>query len=142
MPSKSRITLFGHFSLLNLTQHPDQAEEASRCYLDHHADASHWAPNSTESPHIPFWATFTVDKVYWVGGFGDEHYIGWFSSDEWKTAWKQRRQFVFTPASNGTVRPPPTASETQGASRLSVTPSPMPDDELESKPAVPLLAFQ
>ena len=92
MPSKSRITLFGHFNLVNLTEHPQEAEKASRCYLDYHPDASHWAPNSTESPHIPFWATFNVDKAYWVGGFGDEHYIGWFTSDDWKTAWKQQQQ--------------------------------------------------
>lgn len=91
MPSKSRITLFGHFSILNITDHPEQTDQAARCYLDHHPDASHWAPNSTESPHIPFWATFNVNKVYWVGGFGDEHYIGWFSSDEWNAAWKKYR---------------------------------------------------
>jgi hypothetical protein len=40
---------------------------------------------------VPFWATFNVDKVYWVGGFGDEHYIGWFTSDEWSTAFKRHR---------------------------------------------------
>ncbi|SJX63537.1 uncharacterized protein SRS1_14293 [Sporisorium reilianum f. sp. reilianum] len=91
MPSKPRVTLFGHFDLLNVTQHPDQAEKALSCYLDHHPDAGHWAPNATESLHIPFWAQFSVDKVYWVGGFGDEHYIGWFTSDEWNTAWKQHR---------------------------------------------------
>jgi len=91
MPSKSRVTLFGHFSILNITDHPEQADQAARCYLDHHPDASHWAPNSTESPHIPFWATFHVTKVYWVGGFGDEHYIGWFNSDEWNAAWKEHR---------------------------------------------------
>ncbi len=91
MPSKPRITLFGHFDILNVTQEPREAEKASQCYLEQHKDASHWAPNSTESPHVPFWATFNVDKVYWVGGFGDEHYIGWFTSDEWSTAFKRHR---------------------------------------------------
>ena len=89
MPSKGRVTLFGHFDIFNVTHHPDQAEKALDCYLGHHPDASHWAPNATESPHVPFWAKFSVNKVYWVGGFGDEHYIGWFSSDEWNTAWKE-----------------------------------------------------
>lgn len=96
MPSKSRVTLFGHFSILNITEHPNQADEAACCYLDHHADASHWAPNSTESPHVPFWATFNINKVYWVGGFGDEHYIGWFTSDEWNTAWRQHAGASFS----------------------------------------------
>ncbi len=91
MPSKPRITLFGHFDILNVTQDPRGAERASQCYLEQHSDASHWAPNSTESPHVPFWATFHVDKAYWVGGFGDEHYIGWFTSDEWSTAFKRHR---------------------------------------------------
>ncbi|TKY85381.1 hypothetical protein EX895_005543 [Sporisorium graminicola] len=89
MPSKPRVTLFGHFDLLNATRHPDQAEKALSCYLEHHPDASHWAPNATESPHVPFWAQFSVDKVYWIGGFGDEHYIGWFDSNEWHTALKE-----------------------------------------------------
>ncbi|SNX84935.1 uncharacterized protein MEPE_03644 [Melanopsichium pennsylvanicum] len=89
MPSKSRVTLFGHFTILNFTEHPEQVQKASSCYLDYHPDASHWALNSTESPHIPFWAIFNVDKVYWVGGFGDEHYIGWFNKDEWNSAWKE-----------------------------------------------------
>ncbi|EST04966.2 FMN-binding split barrel [Kalmanozyma brasiliensis GHG001] len=90
MPSKARVTLFGHFDVLNGTQYPHLADKALRCYLDHHPDASHWAPNATESPHIPFWATFNVDKVYWVGGFGDEHYIGWFTGEEWNAVWKDQ----------------------------------------------------
>lgn len=94
MPSKGRVTLFGHFELLNVTQHPEEAKTALSCYLDRHPDASHWAPNATESPHVPFWATFNVDKVYWVGGFGDEHYIGWFDSAEWNTAWKSHSASV------------------------------------------------
>lgn len=88
MPSKGRITLFGHFDVLNVTHHPEVADKALKCYLERHPDASHWAPNATESPHVPFWATFNVHKVYWIGGFGDEHFIGWFSSEEWNTAWK------------------------------------------------------
>lgn len=97
MPSKARVTFFGHFDVLNSTQYPDLAEKALRCYLQHHPDASHWAPNATESPHIPFWATLNVDKVYWVGGFGDEHYIGWFTGEEWNTAWKEHHASTHDP---------------------------------------------
>lgn len=89
MPSKPRVALFGHFDIIDGTQHPDHAEQALNCYLDHHPDASHWAPNATDSPHVSFLAEFSVNKAYWVGGFGDEHYIGWLTSDEWNAAWKE-----------------------------------------------------
>lgn len=88
MPSKGRATLFGHFELTNATTHPVLSRKFSHCYLHHHPDASHWSPGSKASPHVPFWATFVVNRVYWVGGFGDEHFIGWFNQSEWNTAWK------------------------------------------------------
>lgn len=122
MPSKSRITLFGHFDVLNVTENPAQAEKFSRCYLGHHADASHWAPDSTESPHIPFWATFNVDKVYWVGGFGDEHYIGWFTSEEWSEAWKEHSAAQFM-ASNGRIGISEGESERLLAMQYPISPS-------------------
>lgn len=88
MPSKGRATLFGHFELTNATTDPESSRRMSQCYLHHHPDASHWAPGSKASPHVPFWATFVVNRVYWVGGFGDEHYIGWFDQSDWNNAWK------------------------------------------------------
>lgn len=98
MPSKARATLFGHFVLTNATQHPELSHKLSTCYLHHHPDAAHWAPGSKASPHVPFWATFIVDRVYWVGGFGDEHYIGWYSQSDWNAAWAA--QVVHTDLSN------------------------------------------
>ena len=48
---------------------------------------------------------FHVDKAYWVGGFGDEHYIGWFSGEEWSASWKE------TGSSDQTLKASTTATE-------------------------------
>lgn len=144
MPSKSRVTLFGHFDILNVTQHPDQAEKASRCYLNYHPDASHWAPNSTASPHIPFWATFNVDKVYWVGGFGDEHYIGWFSSDGWRSASREHAPSAMNVISSHTTAP--LSVEAEFSDRLFGPSEPsllsVPEFRDRSNSANPILSFQ
>lgn len=89
MPSKGRATLFGHFENLSKSESSDSLDALAKCYLSHHPDASHWAPGSSESPHVPFWARFVVDKVYWVGGFGDEHFIGWLDKPLWQRAWQE-----------------------------------------------------
>lgn len=52
-------------------------EEVRSAFLHCHPDASHWAPGASDSPHEAVWVRFVVDKVYAVGGFGDEHRIGW-----------------------------------------------------------------
>lgn len=130
MPSKARMTLFGHFDVLNSTQRPDLAERALGCYLGYHPDASHWAPNATESPHIPFWATFNVDKVYWVGGFGDEHYIGWFTGEEWNAAWKEHRKVI------------PDLSSAHEDSLSTVDHSTKEEEQLLSEQGHPTLVFQ
>ncbi|SPO26490.1 uncharacterized protein UTRI_04079 [Ustilago trichophora] len=142
MPSKARITLFGHFSILNVTEQPEQAKKALHCYLDHHPDASHWAPDSDESPHIPFWATFTVDKVYWVGGFGDEHYIGWFSSYEWNTAWKQHRPTTRDWASNNTASSLPEDDARLLATQIPLSTPLDAEEEDQHEMLHPKLAFQ
>ncbi|EPQ26957.1 uncharacterized protein PFL1_05592 [Pseudozyma flocculosa PF-1] len=94
MPSKGRATFFGHFELLDETSTAPgtDRDDLSRCFLSHHRDASHWAPGAKESPHVPFWARFVVGRIYWVGGFGDEHFIGWLSRDLWTETWRARSQ--------------------------------------------------
>ncbi|PWZ00219.1 hypothetical protein BCV70DRAFT_200368 [Testicularia cyperi] len=105
MPSKGRATLFGHFELTNATEQPELAHKLGKCYLRHHPDASHWAPGATDSPHVPFWASFVVDRVYWVGGFGDEHFIGWFNQSEWRDAWAGRSQSAQIHRSDASEQP-------------------------------------
>ncbi|PWN51150.1 hypothetical protein IE53DRAFT_386508 [Violaceomyces palustris] len=82
MPSKGRVTLMGHFEELE-----EQAwQSAEKCFFSHHPDARHWGRPGPDSPHTPFWTRFVIDKVYWIGGFGDEHFIGWLSLERWVEA--------------------------------------------------------
>ncbi|KDN50843.1 hypothetical protein K437DRAFT_233479 [Tilletiaria anomala UBC 951] len=95
MPSKNRMTLFGHIvqvpslssaiSPVVSSQH-DEAHSLAQCFLSYHPDSAHWAPGSTESPHTAFWARFVVDRVYHVGGFGDEHFIGFIPLEKYREA--------------------------------------------------------
>lgn len=84
MPSKQRLTLFGHIERINSDN--DQIHRLKKCFVRAHPDALHWTPGSGDSPHEAFWCTFHVDRVYRVGGFGDESNIGWIDMDLWKTS--------------------------------------------------------
>ncbi|EGO25389.1 hypothetical protein SERLADRAFT_368793 [Serpula lacrymans var. lacrymans S7.9] len=46
------------------------------CYLKKHPDARWWLPDDDKGAHISYWARFDPHDVYFVGGFGGEHYIG------------------------------------------------------------------
>ena len=62
------------------------SKELRQCYLATHPDAHHFAPGSKDSPHLAIWNTFVVDRVYRVGGYGDEAQIGWVDMDRWHRA--------------------------------------------------------
>jgi hypothetical protein len=79
MPSKQRITLYGHFERV----HGESIGSLASCYTARHPDAVHWAPGSEDSPHVAYWIRFVVDRVYRVGGFGDESDIGWVDMKLW-----------------------------------------------------------
>ncbi|CEH18546.1 FMN-binding split barrel [Ceraceosorus bombacis] len=76
---------------------------SQKCFTHHHPDASHWVPGS-DSPHLAKFVRFEVQKVYRVGGFGDESWIGWIDAEEWrrtrpetesdKDAWNIDRNWV------------------------------------------------
>lgn len=86
-PSKLRFTLFGSMVLQNAhNTSQNELTQISRCFLHHHPDSSKWAPGSKDSPHFASWAKFCVSKIYAVGGFGDEHRIGWISHDAYNKA--------------------------------------------------------
>ncbi|CAO1612717.1 unnamed protein product [Parajaminaea phylloscopi] len=96
-PSKLRFVLFGSMELVSgdggdddddgeATADAENGTAPRECFLRHHRDASHWAPGSTDSPHVAKWARLRVAKVYAVGGFGDEHRIGWIDHDVYAQA--------------------------------------------------------
>lgn len=90
MPSKLRFTLFGHMEPLNSSSSASASassvEEVRSAFLRCHPDAAHWAPGAKDSPHQALWVRFVAEKIYAVGGFGDEHRIGWIDRDVYANA--------------------------------------------------------
>lgn len=86
MYSKQRLTLFGHLETLDTLQEASsKLKDLQKCYLSYHPDARHFIPGS-DSPHLALWTRFIVDKVYRVGGYGDESQIGWLELNRWQRA--------------------------------------------------------
>jgi len=82
------MVLFGH--LERIASSPQSLSDGTdipaieRCFARAHPDARFWFPPG-QHVHETYWATFIVDHVYWVGGFGDRAYIGWISAEEWRS---------------------------------------------------------
>lgn len=74
MPSKGRTSMTGQ---MHVIEAPAASTAAlAKCFTHYHPDAAAWMPGSRASPHVARWARFTPEHIYYVGGFGDEHYIG------------------------------------------------------------------
>ncbi|KAK4684321.1 hypothetical protein P7C73_g5869, partial [Tremellales sp. Uapishka_1] len=73
--SRGRVAFIGNMTLLS---HPTPDEDArlSKCYTSYHPDAKSWLPSTPDAPHFSVWARFDIEDIYYVGGFGDVHYIG------------------------------------------------------------------
>ncbi|RMD40653.1 hypothetical protein DV735_g4465, partial [Chaetothyriales sp. CBS 134920] len=88
-----RLALLGHLEELD----DDEVEENAvvACFESLHRDARLWRPGSRGSAHSGKWARVRVEEAYWIGGFGDRHYIGWLDIDEWRSVteddWKRVR---------------------------------------------------
>lgn len=53
------------------------------CFVDKHKDSRFWLPGDRSSPHTGLWMRMVVQEVYWIGGFGDRAFIGWFDPQQW-----------------------------------------------------------
>ncbi|WFD03439.1 hypothetical protein MOBT1_002128 [Malassezia obtusa] len=74
MPSKARTNMHGTMHVVPAGHPATDALQA--CFTHYHPDAAAWEPGSRLSPHLAKWARFAPERIYYVGGFGDEHYIG------------------------------------------------------------------
>ncbi|PKI84826.1 hypothetical protein MVES_000877 [Malassezia vespertilionis] len=74
MASKARSALYG--KMVSLPTTAPYLDALHACFVQHHPDAEAWVPGSRKSPHVAQWVRFTPHRIYYVGGFGDEHYIG------------------------------------------------------------------
>ncbi|KAJ1305745.1 hypothetical protein OPQ81_010477 [Rhizoctonia solani] len=79
----ARVALMGNVTVLygvtgeGDTEADREAHQMSDCFLARHPDAKWWVPGHPGAPHVAWWARFDPQAVYYVGGFGSEHYIGW-----------------------------------------------------------------
>lgn len=80
--SKPRFALIG--TVERLTEAEVRESGVENCFLERHADARAWTPGN--EVHESWWARLKVERIYWVGGFGDRAYIGWIPFEDWRGA--------------------------------------------------------
>jgi len=73
---KPRVSLMGNVTVFKDNNMPG-IDSIRRCYLEKHPDAKWWLPGDKNGAHISYWARFDPHSVYFVGGFGGAHYIGY-----------------------------------------------------------------
>ncbi|KAF8315813.1 hypothetical protein DL93DRAFT_2096485 [Clavulina sp. PMI_390] len=93
--TKPRVSLMGNLTLLSddwmhvrgthsgdpsENQDGDDSDELAECYLSYHPDSKWWIPGRGAF-HDVAWARFDPEAVYYVGGFGGTHYIGYIPLD-------------------------------------------------------------
>ncbi|KZV66432.1 hypothetical protein PENSPDRAFT_636956 [Peniophora sp. CONT] len=81
--SQPRVSLMGNVTLLPFGSGEEGLKE---CYLREHRDARWWLPGDDEGAHLAYWARFDPHTVYFVGGFGDEHFIGYIPLEKYQNA--------------------------------------------------------
>ncbi|EJD03125.1 uncharacterized protein FOMMEDRAFT_168177, partial [Fomitiporia mediterranea MF3/22] len=72
--SRARVSLIGNVTFLETSFAVNSGIQD--CYLEHHPDAKWWLPDDPDGAHEAYWARFDPHSVFFVGGFGDKHYIG------------------------------------------------------------------
>lgn len=83
--SRARVSLIGNVTIFTDLHAAPERERIEACYIAQHPDARHWLPGPHE-PHIAYWARFDPHSVYFVGGFGSSHYIGYIPLDMYQRA--------------------------------------------------------
>ncbi|CAJ0650928.1 4291_t:CDS:10 [Entrophospora sp. SA101] len=67
--AEPRLNLFGKITRVNESEEND----VKNCYLEKHPKARYWLPGKVHSFHF---YRFKVQDIYFIGGFGGLHYIG------------------------------------------------------------------
>ncbi|EXJ80305.1 hypothetical protein A1O1_08447 [Capronia coronata CBS 617.96] len=76
-----RLNLVGY--LEEMTDEEVSGQDVAACFTKAHADSVLWLPGKKWAAHKGLWMRLVVREVYWIGGFGDRNFIGWFDRDEW-----------------------------------------------------------
>ncbi|KAH6914298.1 pyridoxamine 5'-phosphate oxidase-domain-containing protein [Coprinopsis sp. MPI-PUGE-AT-0042] len=82
--SKPRVSLLGEISIFTNTS--SVPKEIQQCYVQRHPDSKWWLPDDDDAAHISYWARFDPRAVYFVGGFGGLHYIGYIPLELYQEA--------------------------------------------------------
>lgn len=67
------------------------------CFTAVHRDSVMWLPGRKWAAHQGLWMRLVVREVYWIGGFGDRNYIGWFDRDDWAAITRDEWESVRLP---------------------------------------------
>ncbi|OCF37309.1 hypothetical protein I316_01218 [Kwoniella heveanensis BCC8398] len=111
--SRGRVALMGNMEFLkDLPQ--NEIDELSECYTTHHPDAKYWIPGRADSPHTSIWARLDTDSIYYVGGFGDTHYIGPIPVDLYAKSEKQVIKSIGAPTEEKTSKSEDTDQQQAG----------------------------
>ncbi|EXJ72093.1 uncharacterized protein A1O5_04597 [Cladophialophora psammophila CBS 110553] len=90
-----RLSLTGY--LEEIPAHEVSQRAIESCFLRKHRDSVMWLPGRKWAAHQGFWTRLVVTQAYWIGGFGDKNYIGWFDPDEWRAVRKEDWEGVRLP---------------------------------------------
>ncbi|KAK0485763.1 pyridoxamine 5'-phosphate oxidase-domain-containing protein [Armillaria novae-zelandiae] len=83
---KPRVSLLGNVTIFTDIEGVDNLKEIKKCYLEKHPDAKRWLPGDDDGAHLSYWARFDPESVYFVGGFGGRHYIGFIPMELYQNA--------------------------------------------------------
>lgn len=77
-----RASLIGYLEEIPLKE--AQNSGIPHCFTSLHKDSKWWLPGSKGAAHQGVWMRMVVQEIYWIGGFGDRAFIGWFDPKEWR----------------------------------------------------------
>ncbi|KAF9409370.1 hypothetical protein BGZ76_005702 [Entomortierella beljakovae] len=80
-----RVTLLGHLEPLDEAKH----DKAEACFLKQHPEAKWWLPRS--GFHDFKWYNMEINDIYYIGGFGGIHYIGWIDVETYFNQQQQQK---------------------------------------------------
>ena len=91
-----RFSLLGHLEKINVTPTSEMSEDQlATCFTKKHPDSKYRLPGNRI--HDSEWTRIVVEKVYWIGGFGDRAYIGWIPVDDWRDVEREEWEDVRLP---------------------------------------------
>lgn len=90
-----RASLVGY--LEDMTQHEIDKMDVVKCFTSVHGDSKWWLPGDKNAAHAGVWMRLVVEEIYWIGGFGDRAFIGWFEPDVWRSVTKKDWEAVSLP---------------------------------------------